>query len=151
MDSQTGVLPEALAKRQRVVRLETLDKTIIVEKWSLSKLLTIVGFLEGALKRIPKDDLASIAAGNKGSLAKTAGIIGPELPQFLALSVKESDKHLITDDIPGEDGLELLEAVLDLNLTGSLIKKGKALWARLPKAPKKELPTAGSEESGKAK
>ena len=125
-DQKKGV-PDAL-KGSRVVILS--DKTEVrVLRWSMPRLLEIFDRLEGWLTDVPKEKIDKIINGTPQSAAfGFVGLIGARSMDLIRASVEKPD--VIMDDFPAEDALALLEAVMDLNLTDNLVKKGMALWTR---------------------
>lgn len=122
-------LPEALV-RTRTVQLEG-GEVVTVERWSFSRMLQIIGFLEKELESIPKESLDRVLSGNAFQAAlRFMQLLGGRVIGFLRISVSETDRERITQELSAEDVMELVDAVLELNLSERLLKKGTALWAR---------------------
>ena len=78
---------------------------------------------------IPKEKIDKILNGSPQTAAfGFISLIGARSMDLIRASVDKPD--VVVDDIPAEDALALLEAVMDLNLTDNLVKKGGALWTR---------------------
>lgn len=123
-------LPEALSKRNKIIGLED-GKTIVVQKWSTTKFISIVDYIMRSLGDIPQASLQKMVVGNdpRESAATFLSVLGSKVTGIVELSVREEDRNKIRD-LDAEEFLDVLEGVLELNLTEKLIKKVQSLTAK---------------------
>lgn len=118
-------LPDAIAKRQVTVSVGE-GKTIIVERWALAKLITMMSWLTKNLK-----DAASLFDGSqKVSAFEFAQMLfdqlGDKLPEFLRLAIGPAQQADVME-LPADEALDVLVEVVKINITDKLVKKVKEL------------------------
>jgi hypothetical protein len=123
-----GLLPEALSNRRKVVKAG--ESTVVVEKWSAQKLILIINYVSGAIAGLSDSTLRSIGTDARTAATSMISVLGEKVLGLVELSVRLEDRAKIKD-MDGEEFLDVLEAVMDLNLTESFIKKVKGLMAKL--------------------
>jgi hypothetical protein len=118
-------LPDALMKRHRVIELSE-GGVLVVERWSISKSIYVFDFLANVLKGLP-DDINAMAQLSAADLAvRMIKALGEKVTPFLELSVRPEDRGRIAD-LPADDALDLLVAVIELNFTEKFAKKVQEL------------------------
>lgn len=144
-----SVVPDALAQRTRVVQVE--GGHVVVEKWTGQKLFQIMGLLADFLAARSVNELEAMKKAQPASAAVTlVKALGDRVVTFVQLSV--SSEH--RDSVPAlvsEDFLDVLSAVVELNVTEKFIKKSFELVGMLrdrrelvsPSSPSK-APTGSS-------
>jgi len=136
MPEETGkgagleVLPEAIARRHCVVSLSERGETVIVERWSLSKMLYVFEYVASFLKGVPNEELLKFKGQPFEIALRFIRLIGDKATGFLQLVVREEDRDRVTEDLPAEDALEILQAVVDLNFSEGFLKKATVLGER---------------------
>ena len=126
-DPKKQGVPDAL-KATKVVRLSDGTEVRVLQ-WSFTRLLEILDRLDGWLSGIPKEKLDKIINGTPQNAAfGFIGVIGSRSLDLIRVSVDKPDA--VKDAINAEDALSLLEAVMELNMTDNMLKKGGALWTR---------------------
>ncbi len=128
-----GSLPAALGRRQRVVSLDG-GETVIVEKFSLSKMIYVFEYITGLFKDLPEEELKKLEGNSYMIAARAINLLGDKAPGLIKMLVRKDDQDKVTKDIDADDALEIMVAALDLNLTEKLAKKAaelKALFGRM--------------------
>jgi hypothetical protein len=118
-------MPAGLKNREIVVEL--LDgTTVVVHRWSVSKMFAMFDYIADSLENISDDDVKKILAGSKNDAIVLVRIFGSKLPKVVAYSLDEKYRDAI-GDFDAEDFLAILDAVFKLNLTDSFLGKVKTL------------------------
>jgi hypothetical protein len=125
--------PGAIAKRHRLVQLDD-GKAVLVERWSLAKMLYAFEYLASVFKEVADQELAQLS-GNPYTVAlKLVQLLGDRAHELLRLCVAKDDQDKVTPEIAPEDAVEIVAACVELNLTEKLLKKVEELRAKF--APK---------------
>lgn len=128
-------LPDALGKRVKVVSLSE-GGTLTVTRWTLAKTMVMASWMAGALKDVTGLREKDIKDKSFMDIAKEfVTVLGDKLPEGLELAVDPVDRALVRD-LPADDAMAVLEAVVDLNITDKLVGKVKGLLGRF-KSPEK--------------
>ncbi len=130
-DSATGTaVPAAVSKRSRLVKLPSgIELTVL--KWSFTRALEVMEFVDGQLKNVPKELTDKIFKGSAFSMAMaTMQLLGGQMLGVVRLSVEKDQRHLVTGEMDVDDVMTLVDAVLEMNMTETLTKKTLALWKR---------------------
>jgi hypothetical protein len=119
-------LPDSISKRTKAIKL-TEGGVVIVEKWSAIKFLTVIDFIVNAVQHVPASTLKSVSTSpNALAIFK---VMGERAIGLIELSVRQEDAPKLKD-LDAEELVDLLDAVLELNLTEKFLKKVKSLVAR---------------------
>lgn len=122
-------LPDALGKRHKVISLSE-GGTFTVTRWTLAKTMIMAGWVAGAVKDITGFDQKDLEGKDFMDVAKTfVTTLGEKLPDFLGLAVDPIDRQTV-NELPADDALEVLEAVVELNITPKFLGKVKGLLGR---------------------
>ncbi|MGH9461999.1 MAG: hypothetical protein ACRD1X_12320 [Vicinamibacteria bacterium] len=120
----------ALAMRDKIVPLVDGDQ-VVVQRWSWAKSMAIFKRLGELLGDDSGGNLADFAGKKTLDVARRAvELLGGRIVDLIRLSVRPEDAEKVTEELPLEDVLTLLEAVVELNLTEGLQKKAASLWRR---------------------
>lgn len=134
-------LPDALGKRFKVVSLSE-GGTITVTRWTLAKTMVMASWMTGALKDVTslkEENMKDFKDKSFMDIAKEfVTVLGDKLPEGLGLAVDPTDRGLVME-LPADDAMAVLEAVVDLNITDKLVGKVKGLLGRF-KSPEKPAP-----------
>lgn len=117
-------LPDALAKRHRVVNLSE-GGTFIVQRWAIAKAMLMAGWMAGALKGV--DTKIFEGADTLGIAQQLVQVLGDRVVEFLSVAVDPVDKATVLE-IPADDALEVLQAIIELNITEKFRKKVMELF-----------------------
>lgn len=130
-DQKTGsAVPAAISQATKLVDLPSgLQVTVV--KWSFTRALEVMRYVEEKLKDTNKESLDSILKGSAFSMAMgTLNLMGKQMLGVVRLSVIPEDRDKIQESMPADDVMVLVEATLEMNLTEVLVKKVTALWTR---------------------
>lgn len=112
--------------------------TITVRKWSYTRAIEIMKFLGASWRELIvarahlAEAVAKDPAAAQEAIVALLEFLGPKALVFVRLSVDKPDA--ITEATTLEDMVELVLAVIELNVTEKLVKKVKALlgtWKRI--------------------
>ena len=132
-----ATLPSALGKRERVIQLSDEAGTVIVKRWAWSKSVAIINHLVQMVAEVPDAQAQKLKGKKTLDIAGAAlEIFGARMIPLLQLCVREEDASKISDELPFEDVISILEAVIDLNLTEGFQKKAVGLWKRFTRSEK---------------
>lgn len=124
-----GLLPEALSGRRKAVKVGE-GGIVVVEKWSAQKLILIINYVSGAIAGLSDSTLRAMGTDSRSAATNMIQVLGEKVLGLVELSLRAEDRPKVKD-LDAEEFLDVLEAVIDLNLTDSLIKKVKGLMAKL--------------------
>ena len=134
LDKGFGVIPEALSSRRKAISLSE-GGVIVAEKWSAQKLILILDFAATAFNGLSASSLTGL--DGKSTAVAFIRILGDRVLGLVELSVRAEDRPKVAT-LDADELLDVLDAVLELNLTEKLTKKVQSLMGRL-----KPLSTAG--------
>lgn len=124
-------VPAALSNTRKIVKLPTSGANITVIKWSFTRALEVMAFVDQRLQNIPTESADRLLKGTYFQVAmKTIQLLGKEMFYVMKLSVVEEDRKQITEEMDAEDAMTLIEVVMEMNLSELFVKKVKALWSR---------------------
>ena len=121
-------LPEALSHRRKAIDLSD-GGIVVVEKWSSQKFILVMDFIVSAVKDMPLDALKIGVSDSKETAVSMFKVLGKKVMGLVDLSVREEDRSKLAD-LDAEELMDVLEAVVSLNLTEKLIKKVQGLTER---------------------
>jgi len=127
-DKGFGSLPEALSNRRKAVTVQ--GGVVVVEKWSAQKLILIINYLSGAIAGLSDSTLREMGKDARAAATNMIQVLGEKVLGLVELCVRQEDRPKIKD-LDAEEFVDVLEAVIDLNLSDSFLKKVKGLMARL--------------------
>ena len=111
--SQAGTaVPAALSNTRKIVKLPTSGENITVIKWSFTRALEVMAFVDERLQNIPTASADRLLKGTYFQVAmKTIQLLGKEMFYVMKLSVVEEDRKRITEEMDAEDAMTLIEVV----------------------------------------
>ena len=124
-------LPAALGQREKIITLSDGTGSVTVRKWSWSKSVAIFKHLAELLAKVPDSDVKKLEGRGYQVAAGAIEILGDRIIPVPQLSVSEEDGTKFSGDSDPEDILEILEAVVAVNMSEGLTKKVQGLWKRL--------------------
>lgn len=116
--------PSALLKRNMLVQLEGGGQ-VVVQKWSVEKTFAILDYLVSVIRGMSDEALSKINVGG-GVQSATAvwSILGGKVLGIIELSVSPEDRpKLNPKEITAMDLLNLIDAVMKVNITEEFVKK----------------------------
>ena len=130
-----GGIPPAMSRGSILVQLaEPVDGrgAVLVEKWSFTKAISVLAMLGKALDTLPREVLDEFSKGEwRAHVSDLAKALGERIIDVVAESVRPEDRGIIRDPrFMADDGLDVLEAVLECNLTERFLGKATALVLR---------------------
>lgn len=124
-----GKLPESLSHRRKAVAVSE-GSVVVVEKWSAQKLILIINYVAGAISNLPESVLKSMGSDSRSAATSMIQVLGEKVLGLVELSVRLEDRPRIKD-LDAEEFLDVMEAVIDLNLSDSFLKKVRGLMEKL--------------------
>ncbi len=129
MGTQEDRLPDAIGKRHKVISLSE-GGSLTLTRWTLAKTMIMSSWMAGAIKDMTGIDAKNLVGDDFMDTAKRfVTVLGDKLPEFLGLAVDPIDRGTV-NDLPADDALEVLEAVIELNITAKFLGKVKGLLGR---------------------
>lgn len=120
-------VPKAIADRCIPVSV-TGGKTVMVEKWAITKLIQVMSWLTKNVKDAAdffKDDAPEMDTFE--FIQKILTGLDDKLPEFLRLALSPDDAAVVLE-IPADEAFEVLTEILKHNLTEKLRKKVEELF-----------------------
>lgn len=124
-----GTLPESLSKRRKAVTVGE-GSVIVVEKWSAQKFILIINYVSGAIAGLSDSTLKAMGSDARSAATSMIGVLGEKVLGLVELSVRPEDRARIPG-LDAEEFLDVMEAVIDLNLSDSFLKKVRGLMEKL--------------------
>lgn len=119
------MVPDAIAKRRVAISVDG-GKVIVVERWTITKLIMMTAWLTKNLKNASEffKDGATFEAFDFAT--KMLEGLDSKVPEFLQLAVGP-DQAADVLELPAGDALEVIVEVIQMNLTDKLAKKAQEL------------------------
>jgi hypothetical protein len=119
-------IPDAISKRQSP--LSVGGQVIMIDKWAVTKLITIMSWLTKNLKGAAAlFDAKTADTSTFGFAQALLDGLGDKLPEFLQLALGAEQAASVME-MPADDCFEVLVEILKVNLTDKLSKKVKELF-----------------------
>jgi hypothetical protein len=128
-----GGIPPAMSKGSILVQLsEPVDGrgVVLVEKWSFTKAVAVTAMMGRAFDNLPREVLDDFGKGDwRAHVSDLAAAMGERIIDLVEESVRPEDRGLVRR-LTSEDGLDVLTAVFECNLTERFLGKAVALVLR---------------------
>lgn len=119
MSETGGGLPDAVAKRERIIPLED-GGSVVVRRWNWAREQAA---LQLVMDLIGKVDLKAVSGADPfGSAASLMRLVGAELPALVKLSMS-ADDFAGWEDLAPIDRATIFEAIFEINRIGDYAKK----------------------------
>lgn len=124
-------LPDALGKRHKVISLSE-GGTFVVTRWTLAKTIMMASWCANAVKDMTDFDPKSMDKTEFKDFMEIAmrfiRQLGDKVPEFLELSVEPIDRAVVRE-MAADDALDVIHAIIELNITDKFLGKVKGLIA----------------------
>lgn len=132
---EMGAIPPAMAKGTILVQLAKPVEgkaTVLVEKWSFTKAIAVLAMMGRSFDTLPRAVIDEFAKGDwRAHVSDLAAALGERLLDVVEESVRKEDRGIIRSALlDSEDGLGILEAVFECNLTERFVGKAVALVSK---------------------
>ena len=140
-----ATLPKALGDRERTIILGN-GESVVVKRWAWSKGVKVLRTLWSILEELGDEKVKELKGkDNVEAIGRAVELFEDKLIPFLKICVQDADADKVTDELPLEDVVSILEAVINLNMTEGLTKKVRGLWRRfVPKSAENGEKSASS-------
>jgi hypothetical protein len=125
-DKGFGLTPEALSGRRKAIPVSD-GGLIVAEKWSAQKLILILGYASNAVSGLSAPSLKGL--DSKTTALTFIQVLGDKVLGLVELSVRPEDRDKIKD-LDADELVDVLDAVIELNLTEKFTKKIQSLMER---------------------
>lgn len=125
-DKGFGLTPEALSGRRKAIPISD-GGVIVAEKWSAQKLILILDFASNAVSGLSGASLKGL--DTKATALTFIQVLGSKVLGLVELSVRPEDRSKIAA-LDADELVDVLDAVIELNLTEKFTKKIQSLMER---------------------